>query len=262
MDKLFTVVRIQENPDICRSNIFDFLIELGRLMKKVVLSILFGFVLMDASQEIKNLYSDVNIGWPSPTPWLKERFNQFLQIMPKNAVVAEVGVQEGTFSSFIIQHTDPIKLYLIDCWEFQDPRIFDDPEANVNQDAQDELYNKVKTKFSDNPNVIILKKYSKDAASMFPDEFFDWVYIDSNHAYEAVKEDLSLWYPKVKKGGFICGHDYLHFERHGFGITKALNEFMRDNNLYFTYLTDGDVHESWAVQKPKDLATINFEVNK
>lgn len=222
-------------------------------MKKTALIILLISYQINAElpSNISDLYNNVEIGWPSPTPWLKERFNQFLVYMPKNAVVAEIGVQEGSFSGFIVRHTNPQKLFLIDCWEHQDPQVFDDPDANVEQAKQDKLYKDVQNKFAQNPNVVVLKKYSKDAADMFQDEYFDWVYIDSNHAYWAIKEDLALWWPKVKKGGFICGHDYIYFERHGFGVTKALNEFMRDNGLYFTYLTNGDRHESWAIQKPR-----------
>lgn len=201
-------------------------------------------------ENIRELYDNVYVAWPSPTPWLKERFNQFVQQLPKDAVVAEIGVQEGTFARFIVMHAHPKKLYLIDCWEHQDPQIFDDPDANVEQSKQDKIYNDVKRKFESNPNVVVLKKYSPQAASLFKDEYFDWIYIDSNHAYEAVKADLDAWWPKVKRGGYMCGHDYIAFDRHGFGITQALNEFMRDHNLYFTLLTHGDVHESWAIRKP------------
>lgn len=222
-------------------------------MKRIIvlLSIFYlAHIKADIPKNITELYKNVEIGWPSPTPWIKERFNQFLQQLPKNAIVAEVGVQAGSFSYYILKHTDPKKLYLIDCWEHQDPNVFNDPDANVSQKEQDKLYEEVKRKFLNDSRVEVLRKYSKDAAILFEDESLDWVYIDSNHGYEAVKEDLQLWYPKVKSGGYICGHDYIHFKREGFGITKALNEFMRDNNLYFSLLTSGDVYESWAIKKP------------
>ena len=41
------------------------------------------------------------------------------------------------------------------------------------------------------------------------DESLDFVYIDANHAYDWVVQDIELWYPKVKKGGILWGHDYL-----------------------------------------------------
>lgn len=47
-----------------------------------------------------------------------------------------------------------------------------------------------------------------EAAEDFPDEYFDWVYIDANHQYDFIREDLKIYYKKVKRGGFITGDDY------------------------------------------------------
>jgi hypothetical protein len=82
--------------------------------------------------------------------------------------------------------------------------------------------------------------YSKDAVALFPDEHFDWVYIDSNHTYEAVKEDLEMWLPKVKNGGYICGHDYIlprEVLNLPFGVVPAVNEFINKHSFELVYLT-------------------------
>ena len=51
----------------------------------------------------------------------------------------------------------------------------------------------------------------------------DFVLVDADHSYESVKNDLELWYPKVKNGGIICGDDFnrVHFP----GVVKAVTEF-------------------------------------
>ncbi len=54
----------------------------------------------------------------------------------------------------------------------------------------------------------LLCKSSKKASSEFPEEFFDFVYIDGDHAYESVNQDISLWTSKIKKTGILAGHDY------------------------------------------------------
>ena len=54
----------------------------------------------------------------------------------------------------------------------------------------------------------ILQFHSIDAAKFFPDNYFDMVYIDANHTYEAVSQDIPAWLPKVKIGGILGGHDY------------------------------------------------------
>ena len=79
----------------------------------------------------------------------------------------------------------------------------------------------------------------------------DAIYIDANHTYEAAKQDIELWYPKVRKGGMICGHDYLpkhlfenrndkdipiYFSDSGvyagmFGVNGAVDEFTEECSL-------------------------------
>lgn len=201
-----------------------------------------------APSNIQDLYLNVKAKWPSPTPWMQDRFIDYLPQLPKNAIVAEVGVQQGSFAIHILRQTQPKHLYLIDCWQYQDPAIFNDPEANVLNDEQEKYYQETKEKFKNNNAVTIIRKFSNEAVQLFEDEFFDWVYIDANHSYEAAKEDIALWWPKIKKGGYIAGHDYIIREH--FGVLQAVNEFLRDNNLYFTLLTNEEgKHDSWAIQK-------------
>ena len=57
--------------------------------------------------------------------------------------------------------------------------------------------------------VNVLKLDSISASKKFQDEYFDLVYIDASHEYESVIVDINTWFPKVKRGGFLCGDDYV-----------------------------------------------------
>lgn len=66
-----------------------------------------------------------------------------------------------------------------------------------------------------------IRMSSVEAAKLYPDNSLEFVFIDANHEYEAVKADIEAWYPKVRKGGHIAGHDYISDER----VMRAANEF-------------------------------------
>lgn len=218
------------------------------LIKKIALSLLIMVFSTLQANENEFLQADVFTKWTSPTPWVEHREGVFVDMLPHNAIVIEVGVQAGDFASCILKKTHPRKLYLIDCWDHQDPDIYRDPDANVSNVEQERLYQYVLKKFESEPAVAVIRQYSKNAAQRFANESIDWIFIDANHGYDAIKEDIQLWWPKVKKGGFLSGHDYNVYP--GFGIVQAVNEFLKEQNLYFSILTTKDVFDSWAIQKP------------
>jgi predicted O-methyltransferase YrrM len=63
------------------------------------------------------------------------------------------------------------------------------------------------------PEVRIVREYSMDAVKKYPDESLDFVYIDANHAFPYVAEDIFYWEKKVRPGGIVSGHDYLKTPR-------------------------------------------------
>ena len=68
--------------------------------------------------------------------------------------------------------------------------------------------------------------------TLFEDEYFDFVFIDADHKYESVKQDIEDWYPKVRKGGILAGHDYAQSQH---GIRKAVDD--RFGNKVETFQT-------------------------
>lgn len=74
--------------------------------------------------------------------------------------------------------------------------------------------------------VQILECTSSEAAKKVLSTF-DSVFIDAGHEHEAVLTDISLWAPRVKSGGFICGHDY--WPNH-WGVMEAVQQYFRGSH--------------------------------
>ena len=85
------------------------------------------------------------------------------------------------------------------------------------------------------------------AADRLGGRTFDLVFIDGDHTYEATKQDIAIWWPRVRSGGLLCGHDFGHPRNASglFGVDKAVREFCESEGLEFT--THGSC---WSVVKP------------
>jgi len=126
----------------------------------------------------------------------------------ENSVVCEIGSYEGKSS----------ELFAIYCKEIYCVDVFYDMKATINFDKM----------ISNYKNIIKIKKLSVEASKDFLDNFFDFVYIDANHDYESVKQDIFHWYDKIKINGFIGGHDY-HYGSGG--VYEAVNEIFKDKKI-------------------------------
>ena len=97
----------------------------------------------------------------------------------------------------------------------------------------------VKARFANSPQVTIHRAYSTDALALFPDAHLDWVYIDGNHLYEYVKQDLELSLRKTKVGGLITVDDYGEGGWWAGGVKKAVDEFAKGNSAELIEIRNG-----------------------
>ena len=79
----------------------------------------------------------------------------------------------------------------------------------------------------------MVKQLSLEAAPRFADSTVDFVYIDALHTYEAVMSDLLAWWPKLRRGRIMAGHDYNPTKWPG--VCQAVDEFVKENQLMVTY---------------------------
>lgn len=136
----------------------------------------------------------------------------------------EVGVKEGKFSGHLLSAFPKLRMVGVDPYEdqpkcddmgYQDytnwsfPKILNDLDSNVGR-------------FGDRFRLI--RKYSVDASHEIEDASVDFVFIDAQHTYKSVTEDIAAWKGKVRPGGLICGHDY-DFTRPRFAdVIRAVDE--------------------------------------
>lgn len=152
---------------------------------------------------------------------------KLLSQFSKGSVGAEIGTYLGAFAQLILDQVQPSKLYLIDPWTaVQSQAQAGSWYETVDQDYMDGVFQMVTQRFS-RPDVQIVREYSSDALASLQDGELDWIYIDGDHSYEAVRDDLALSFEKVRSGGFISGDDYLIVDNWWKdNVVRAVNEFV------------------------------------
>jgi hypothetical protein len=150
-----------------------------------------------------------------------------LSLMPKRARVAEIGVSSGLFSQVILDLTEPCQLLLIDPWDLLGGTATDDNDKWFNQSSfMEGEYIKVVDMFSEHPEVIVARNYSVPVLSTFPDNYFDWMYIDGSHLYDQVTEDLEIALQKIRLGGMIAGDDFFWKRNNRKHVRDAVFDFL------------------------------------
>jgi len=147
----------------------------------------------------------------------------------KNPLIGvEIGVAEGNNALSILRELPIKKLYLIDPYidYIEDGRLITKHKDSFSIAVE---------KLSKYEQAYFIKKTSEDAVKDIK-EPLDFVYIDGNHQYEYVKKDITLYYPLVKQGGILGGHDYPTIP----GVARAVDEFVEQHGRlgFYTVFPD------------------------
>lgn len=139
----------------------------------------------------------------------------------------EIGVAFGHFSEHLLMFSDLEILYGLDnC-----------PQWDAVKDLEQRFA----------PRYKFIDGYSPTYSENFPNEYFDFIYIDAGHTYKRCKWDINYWWWKLKPGGLICGDDYLpcyppnnlHPYEGEFRVIDAVQEFCQQRGIYY-YVTGCD----------------------
>lgn len=158
-------------------------------------------------------------------------------------VGAELGVERGRFATEILKQWPSVETYYaVDLWQ---PITKDQDSTSdgisyfKDENEGDKVFHNVRKKLGHweasrgKPGTVrYLRGYTSNAVNQVEDGSLDFIYIDAQHKYEKVKEDLVDWWPKLKIGGIFAGHDYMYnpvWEDEnsptGVSIGKAVDEF-------------------------------------
>ncbi len=190
------------------------------------------------------------LGSPTPILRTREEFPFWLNLLNLRGAGVEIGVQRGTFSTVILSGWGGAKLTCIDPWRSFEPDSYHDT-ANVEQARQEANFQTTRTRLAPfGERAAQLRKTSAEAVSDFAEGSLDFAYIDAQHHYEAVVEDIELWWPKVKSGGILAGHDYLDGIVDGtdFGVKRAVDGFSDRLGLTLTVSQELE-YPSWFIKK-------------
>jgi hypothetical protein len=145
----------------------------------------------------------------------------------------EIGTWQGEFAAALCASNPDLHLICIDPWkpykEFHEPIT---PIMFTTSKA-------IATARLLHANCEIICEFSNIAVLSVPDNSLDFVYIDGNHSFFSVVEDLTLWSPKVKVGGVISGHDYdLFYDQPQIQVKYAVQGFTRAHRIDPWFVTE------------------------
>lgn len=157
----------------------------------------------------------------------RKRWQEVERRLPAAGVLVEVGVWKAALSLRILKAMPSSQLILVDPWisgdvlkEWADSGS---TMALLPQDGMESIYRDVVNATAPyRDRCHILRLPSSEAAAQIENASIDMVFIDAIHTYDAVRQDIATWLPKVRPGGILGGHDYAH-ERFP-GVQRAVDE--------------------------------------
>lgn len=190
-----------------------------------------------------------NIFWTEVQGYFTEldqvHYNHLVTLIPDRAMMAEIGTFRGKSlcsiaetikrKNIVVQAVDIFDR--IESPEYVEPDVYAKRDGMLNDFRRNMLVFDLVT----NVNAFVYK--STEAAKLFPENYFDLIFIDADHSYEAVKADIEAWLPRLKENGILCGHDYDEKGESWPGVHKAVHE--KFGQPFFQ-------KHIWAIRKTND----------
>jgi len=179
----------------------------------------------------------------------------------------ETGIEKGKNAVVMFENIPNLKLYGLDAYKRhpQASYIHDAEKRNWDdrylQAVRQQCYKRMQGR-----NCVMIEKFSEDGIGDVEDNSLDFVYLDADHSYDFVMQDIILWGRKLKKGGIMSGHDYYDdsdSSKRRARVMQAVNDYTNVHDIKF-YITgedhlankgrlNGDYYPSWFFVKLEDI---------
>lgn len=151
----------------------------------------------------------------------------------------ELGVAQGGTMQYILNYEPSASClknyYAIDIWK-------EYHQKKTDNDYWEEKYNEILDLRSKYKQLKVFRDKTVNVAEKFEDHSVDMVFVDADHKYESVKEDILAWLPKIRLGGLMVGHDF-----HYGGVRSAVYEIFEEPIRTTTKRT-------WAIEVSRSYA--------
>jgi predicted O-methyltransferase YrrM len=155
---------------------------------------------------------------------------------------AEIGTKEGRLTAYVLEHCPKVEVvWACDPWMKQD--LAATPDAETYEDWD---FAAIRAEFEERTRpwasrLKFFQETGQELAARIERESLDCVFIDARHDYDSVHQDIATWYPLVRPGGWITGHDFNHRWP---GVQRAVAR-------HFSLMDVGVMEDSvWMYRKP------------
>ena len=175
------------------------------------------------------------------------RRKEFIEILAERGAKygVEIGTDHGGYAAQLCEGIPNLHLLCVDPYV-----AYTEGNEVHSQEEVDQIYAEAKARLAPY-NAIIVKKTSMEAVKKVEDSSLDFVFIDGNHSYSYVMQDIIEWTRKVKPGGIVAGHDYKEDSVNDYGVIEAVDNYVAHNHIapLFILHVGGSFVDCWMFIK-------------
>ena len=162
--------------------------------------------------------------------------------------IVEIGLWKGATARHVLSERGDLEYVGVDAYRVQPNNESETYETGENGHEwnHSKMIADMESFESNTPNFTFMHMMSAEASKKFDDASIDLIFIDGDHSYEGCHGDIEAWWPKIRPGGIMMGHDY---GPEWPGVLKAVDDFIRDNGSRIRDMGFREHDNIWVLEK-------------